>query len=154
MEGASIRLETVVRIKNADVKIESRIGKSGYSDQEIYTFITDFDNFRTLLPEDKVSGWESSGDQCSFQVDPLGRTGLMIVNKEPYSLVKMSSDPEYSSYQFTIWVQLKKAAPEDTRIKVTIEPQVNMMLLPMVKGPLKKLADGLIDKMETFDFPA
>jgi hypothetical protein len=136
------------------MKIESRIGKSASSDEAIYRFISNFHNFKDLLPADRVSGWEASEDKCSFQVDPLGRTGLMIVNKEPYSLVKMSSDPEYSSYQFTIWVQLKKAAPEDTRIKVTIEPQVNMMLLPMVKGPLKKLADGLIDKMETFDFPA
>ena len=78
----------------------------------------------------------------------------MIVNREPHSLIKMSSDPEFSSYQFTIWVQLKKVAPDDTRIKITIEPHVNMMLMPMVKGPLKKLADGLIDKMEGFDFPA
>lgn len=136
------------------MKIESRIGKSASSDQAIYTFIGNFHNFKDLLPADKVSGWEASEDRCSFQVDPLGRTGLMIVQKEAYSLVKMSSDPEYSSYQFTIWVQLKKMAEDDTRIRITIEPHVNRMLMPMVKGPLKKLADGLIDKMETFDFPA
>ena len=135
------------------MKIESRIGKSASSDQAIYKFISNFHNFKDLLPADKVSGWEASEDKCSFQVDPLGRTGLMIVNREPYSLVKMSSDPEFSSYQFTIWVQLKKVAPDDTRIRITIEPHVNMMLMPMVKGPLKKLADGLIEKMETFDFP-
>ena len=66
----------------------------------------------------------------------------------------MSSDPEFSKYQFTIWIQLKKVASDDTRIKITIEPLVNKMLLPMVKVPLKKLADGLIDKMESYDFPA
>ena len=136
------------------MKIERKIGKSASSDQAIYRFISNFHNFRDLLPADRVSGWEASEDKCSFQVDPLGRTGLMIVHKEPHSLIKMSSDPEFSSYQFTIWVQLKKVTPEDTRIKITIEPQVNMMLMPMVKGPLKKLADGLIDKMEDFDFPA
>jgi hypothetical protein len=135
------------------MKIESRIGKSASGDQAIYSFISNFHNFKDLLPADKVSGWEASEDKCSFQVDPLGRTGLMIVQKEPHSLVKMSSDPEFSSYQFTIWVQLKKVAPEDTRIKITIEPHVNMMLMPMVKGPLKKLADGLIDRMESYDFP-
>jgi hypothetical protein len=69
-------------------------------------------------------------------------------------LVKMSSDPEFSKYQFTIWIQLKKVALDDTRIKITIEPLVNKMLLPMVKIPLKKLADGIVDKMESFDFPA
>ena len=136
------------------MKIESRIGKSASSDEAIYKFVSNFHNFKDLLPTDKVSGWEASEDKCSFQVDPLGRTGLMIVNKEPYSLVKMSSDPEFSSYQFTIWVQLKKVAGDDTRIKITIEPHVNMMLMPMVKGPLKKLADGLVEKMESFDFPA
>ena len=134
------------------MKIESRIGKSESSDQQIFTFITNFHNFKELLPEDKVSGWEASEEKCSFQVDPLGRTGLMIIEKQPYKLVKMSSDPEFSSYQFLIWVQLKKLSDRDTRIKITVEPQVNKMLLPMIRGPLKKLADGLIDKMESFDF--
>ncbi|MEA3461014.1 MAG: hypothetical protein U9R49_03975 [Bacteroidota bacterium] len=134
------------------MKIESRIGKSTSSDQQIYAFISNFHNFKDLLPADKVSGWESSEEKCSFQVDPLGRTGLMIVEKNPYSLVKMSSDPEFSSYQFLIWIQLKKVAADDTRIKITIEPQVNKMMLPMLKIPLKKLADGIIDKIESFDF--
>jgi hypothetical protein len=136
------------------MKIESKIGKSTSSDEVIHAFIGNFHNFKDLLPADKVSGWESSEEKCSFQVDPLGRTGLMIVEKAPYSLVKMSSDPEFSKYQFTIWIQLKKVASDDTRIKITIEPLVTKMLLPMVRGPLKKLADGLIDKMESFDFPA
>lgn len=136
------------------MKIESKIGKSTSSDQQIYKFITNFHNFQELLPADKVSGWESSEEKCSFQVDPLGRTGLMIVEKKPSSLVKMSSDPEFSKYQFTIWIQLKKVAPDDTRVKITIEPLVNKMLLPMLKIPLKKLADSIVDKMESYDFPA
>lgn len=136
------------------MKIESKIGKSANSDQQIFKFISNFHNFKELLPADRVSGWEASEERCSFQVDPLGRTGLMIVDKKPYSLVKMSSNPEYSSYQFLIWIQLKKLAQDDTRIKITIEPQVSKMLIPMIKGPLKKLGDGIIDKMESFDFSA
>ena len=85
-------------------------------------------------------------------MDPLGRTGLMIVEKEPYKLVKMVSDPEFSSYQFNIWIQLKKVAENDTRVKVTIEPLVNKMLLPMLKIPLQKLADGIISQIEGFAF--
>ena len=134
------------------MKIESKIGKSVSNDQQIFVFISNFHNFKDLLPADKVSGWEASEEKCSFQVDPLGRTGLMIVEKKPYSMVKMSSDPEFSKYQFTIWIQLKKVAVDDTRIKITIEPLVNKMMLPMLRIPLKKLADGIIDKMEAFDF--
>ena len=134
------------------MKIESKIGKSSHSDQQIYKFITDFNNFKDLLPEGKVSGWESSIDRCSFQVDPLGRTGLQMVEKSPNSLVKIASIPEFSSYQFSIWIQLKQVTENDTRIKVTVEPHVNKMLLPMIKSPLKLFVNGLIDKMEGFSF--
>jgi len=134
------------------MKIESKIGKSVYSDEQIYRFASNFHNFKDLLPADKVSGWEASEDKCSFQVDPLGRTGLMIIEKQAYKLIKMVSDPEFSSYQFTIWIQLKSVSPTDTRVKITVEPQVNRMMMPMIKGPLKKFADGLIDKIEEFKF--
>lgn len=134
------------------MKIESKIGKSRQSDQEIFKFITNFHNFESLLPEGKVSGWEASEDQCSFQVDPLGRTGLQMVDKSPYKLVKMASRPEFSKYQFTIWIQLKKVSENDTRVKITIEPHVNKLLLPMIKAPLKLFVDGLIDKIEGFSF--
>lgn len=134
------------------MKIESKIGKSAHSDCEIYTFITDFENFRSLLPEGKVTGFESSGDRCSFQVEPLGRTGLQILERNPCSLVKYASIPEFSKYQFTIWIQLKKAGENDTRIKITVEPHVNQLLIPMIKGPLKLFVNGLVDKIEGFDF--
>ena len=134
------------------MKIESKIGKSAHSDEQIYTFTSNFHNFKDLLPANRVSGWEASEDKCSFNVDPLGRTGLMIIEKLPSKLIKMVSDPEFSSYQFTIWIQLKHVSQTDTRIKITVEPQVNRMMLPMIKGPLKKFADGLIDKIEEFNF--
>ena len=134
------------------MRIESRLGKSECSDQQIFALLTDFTNFKALLPEEKVTGWEASTDKCSFHVDPVGRTGLEIIEKTPHKLVKIASVPEFSTYQFTIWIQLKHVAENDTRVKITIEPLVNKMLLPMIKGPLKKFADGLIEKVETFEF--
>ena len=134
------------------MKIESKIGKALHSDKEIYAFISDFNNFREILPSGKVSQWEATEDQCSFQVDPLGRTGLEIIEKKPFSLVKMASLKSYSNHQFSIWIQLKSVGEKDTRVKITIEPQVNKMLLPMIKIPLKKFVDALINKMEKFEF--
>jgi len=134
------------------MKIESKIGKSESSDEKIYNFISDFDNFKDLLPPDRVTDWESSGDKCSFRVDPVGRISLQIIEKEPYSLVKMSSVPALSPHEFSMWVQLIKVAENDTRIKITIEPRVNAMLLPMIKSPLKKFVDSLIDRMEAYSF--
>ena len=134
------------------MKIESRIGRSSASDRKIFDFISNFDNFRDLLPPERVSNWESSGDRCSFSVDPVGKTGLVIVEKEACTLVKIKSDPALSAYNFTLWIQLKAVAEDDTRIRITVEPEVNRMLLPMIKGPLKQFVDGLVDRVETFSF--
>ena len=82
----------------------------------------------------------------------MGRTGLQFIEKKPNSLLKIASIPEFSSYQFTIWIQIKKASENDTRVKITIEPHVNKMLLPMIKSPLKLFVNGLINKIEGFDF--
>ena len=138
--------------KNNKMKIESRIGKTTRSDQKIYAFVTDFNNFRRIVPEDRVSDWESSTEQCSFRVDPIGKVTLRIVEKTPSSLVKIASLPEFSSYNFSLWIQLKEVSEQDTRVKVTIEPHVNKMLLPMIKSPLKQLVDGIVEQIETYDF--
>ncbi len=134
------------------MKIESRIGKTDKPSRKIYEFITDFHHFKDLLPADKVTDWEASEERCSFHVSPVGRTGLEIVEKKPHDLVKMASIPGFSNYQFTIWIQLKEVSANDTRIRITIEPQVNRMLLPMIRGPLQQFVDGLVEKMESFSF--
>jgi len=134
------------------MKIESKIGKSEYSDETIYNFITDFNNFRDLIPGDQVKDWESTVDSCTFTIDPVGKTGIKIVEKDPYKLVKVSSMPDMSQYEFTIWIQIVKKEENDTRVKITIEPRINQVLLPFVKSPLKEFADGLIDRIENFKF--
>ncbi|HER07643.1 MAG TPA: hypothetical protein ENO20_01930 [Bacteroides sp.] len=134
------------------MKIESRIGKSSSSDQQIYGFLTDFNNFSRIVPQDRVSQWESSTEQCSFRVDPVGKATLKIVEKKPCSLVKIASVPEFSTYNFTIWIQLKRVNEQDTRVKVTIEPHVNRFLLSMIRSQLKQLVDGIVDQIETFHF--
>ncbi|PID92248.1 MAG: hypothetical protein CSA96_04190 [Bacteroidetes bacterium] len=152
MEKGSLRLETL-SLKDEQMKIESRIGKSSQKDEAIYHFITDFRNFQDLIPQGRVSEWKASEDRCSFKVSPVGLIGLILVEKEAFKCVKLMSDPGIASYQFTIWIQLKQIAENNTRIKITIEPKVSQMMIPMLKGPLKQLADTLVTKMEGYHFP-
>ena len=134
------------------MKIESKIGRSGYSDNTIYDFITDFNNFRNLIPVDQVTDWESSEERCTFKIDPVGKTGLQIIEKSPFKLIKISSIPDLAQYDFTIWIQLVSDNESGTKIKITIEPRVNQVILPFVKTPLKQFVDGLIDRIEAFSF--
>ena len=152
MASGPIKLGQLVNQQDMHMKIESRIGRSARTDQQIYTFITDFNNFKKLIPEDKVTDWESTSDQCSFHVDPVGKVGIRMAEKEPFSLVKITTIPELSTYNFIIWFQLKQVGTEDTRIKITVEPQVNQIIQSMIKSPLKQFVNGIIDSIETYPF--
>ncbi len=134
------------------MKIESKIGNAESGAEQIYNFITDFRNFKNIIPQDKVSNWEADEESCSFKIDTIGKMGMKVFEKEPFKLVKITSDPSISQYNFTMWIQIKEVDPSDSKIKITIEPNINKMLIPIVKSPLKQFIDSLVEKIETFNF--
>jgi len=132
-------------------KIESKIGVINQSAEKIFNYISNFDNFRSLIPEDKVKDFESSGDSCRFNVTGVGQAGLKIIEKEPHKLIKISSD-EQTSFDFLLWIQIKELEPSNSRIKITTEVELNPMMAAMVKKPLKNFVDTLIDQAEKVNY--
>ena len=131
------------------MKIESRTGKSAHPSKQLYEYISDFRNFEQFLPQEQVSEWQAEADHCSFRVLSIGRIEIRIVEKKPFDLIKVESEPSGSSQNFTLWIQFKELAADDTRIRITVEPKVNQFILAMIKPQLKKFVDRLVDRMET-----
>jgi len=132
-------------------KIESRIGIIKESEQKIYSFLSDFNNFRNLIPEDRVKNWESTSDNCKFDVEGIGAVGLKIIEKEPNKLIKITGDGD-KPVPFTVWIQIKEVADKDSRVKITAEVQINPLMASMLKGPLKTFVDTLISQAENIKF--
>ncbi len=133
------------------MKLESKIGKIVSSDEQVYNFLTDFNNFKNLVPNDKISHWKSDEDSCSFSVNPIGKTGIKLLEKEPYKLIKLTSLDD-DRFNFTFWVQLKKLEENDTRIKLTLEADMNPMIQMMAKKPLQEFLDKLVDQLMKYNF--
>jgi len=132
-------------------RIESRIGIIRESDEKIYKFLSDFNNFRNVIPEEQVKNWESTGDTCKFDVEGIGSVGLKIIEKEPNKLIKMTGDGD-KPVPFTVWIQIKEVAEKDSRIKVTAEVQINPLMASMLKGPLQKFVDTLVTQAEAIKY--
>lgn len=133
------------------MKLESKIGKVIYSDEQVYNFLTDFNNFESLIPKDKITNWESDENSCSFSVNPIGKTGMKIVEKESCKLIKIVS-LENAKYNFTFWLQLKKIDENNTGIKLTLQADLNPMIQMMAKKPLQEFLDKMIDQLVKYDF--
>ncbi len=132
-------------------KIESRIGVIKYNDEKVYSFISDFSNFSNLIPGDKITDWQADREKCSFSIAGIGRAGLKYVEKDPFKLIKIASD-ENTPMHLTMWIQLKNTGENETKVKVTIEPDVNSVMMMMIKNPLEQFLERLVNEMEKFRF--
>ncbi len=130
-------------------KFESEIKKVSQSDEKIFKFISDFNNFKSLIPQDKIKNWQSTEDTCKFSVDGIGDAGLRIVEKQASTTVKYSTDGKVP-FNFFLWIQLKQVAENDTRIKLTIKADLNPMMKMMVGKHVKKFLNMLGDAIANY----
>ncbi len=132
-------------------KYTSKVGKINKSDELIYTFLTDFNNLKAVVPEDKVKDFEATEDACKFKIDGVGQAGLKIIEKEPFKLIKITSDGK-SPFSFFFWIQLKPIdeSGETTAIRLTIDANLNPMMKMMVGKHMQKGMDAMVDQITTF----
>ena len=72
--------------------------------------------------------------------------GMKIVEREEPKLIKLEWDGRLP-FEFQVWIQLLDNGPYDTRLRITAEAELNMMMKMLLKGKLEKginqLAEGL-----------
>jgi len=129
------------------MKIESRIGKVQADQEKVFTLLADFRNLNNYIPSEKVSDFQATIDSCTFTVEPIGKFGMQIIEREPNNLIKIANDKAVP-FNFNMWIQLKEVGALDTRVKITLKAELNPMLNLVAKNPLKKFVETLIDKIE------
>ena len=72
-------------------RIESQQVAVNKSAEEIYTFISNFNNFNQLMPS-SVEDLETTEDTCSFSIKGMPTIRLKIGEKIPFTHVSMVAD--------------------------------------------------------------
>lgn len=120
-------------------EFESKIVAIHRDPEEIFRVLSDFRLFTPFIPTDKLEGWTAEEDSCSFIVKGVGQTGLRIIEKEPFKMVKITGDGKLP-FEFFLWLQLKEVGIKDTRMKLTLKADLSVMLKMMLQ---KQLAEGI-----------
>ena len=111
---------------------------------QIYAMASRFDNFTPVL-KDRVEEWQATEDTCSFKVKGF-TASMRIIDREEPKLVKIVSG-ESTPMDFTFWFQLHEVDPTDTRMRMVLHVELNMMMRMMIggkiQGGLDKAVEGL-----------
>ena len=67
---------------------------------------------------------------------------LRIVDREPGKTIKIQGE-EGNPVDFTFWLQLKEVAPYDTRMRIVVHAELNMMMKMLIGKKLQ----GAVDQM-------
>ena len=139
-------------------RVVSDVQKINSAIADVYAFLSDFSKIGKLIetarqmgagnqmPElaDKIEDVRTTEDSCTFMVKGVGEMGMKIVEREEPKLIKLDGR---LPFEFQVWIQLLDNGPYDTRLRITAEAELNMMMKMLLKGKLEKginqLAEGL-----------
>ena len=126
----------------------SEVKTISYSETDIFNMLSDLSNLENMkdkIPQEKISDFSFDKDSCSFSINPVGKIKFSIIEREPSKTIKFKADE--SPIDVTLWIQLKQVEENDTKMKLTIKAELNPFIKPMVSKPIQeginKIADVL-----------
>ncbi len=122
---------------------ESAVKTVNYSDKTIFQFLTNFKNYENLLPADKITHFSATENSFGFSIKPLGRFLLQIVGKEEFKKIKMQGEAKVN---FDLMVDLIPFTEEVTKLKVTINADLNPFEKMIAAKPIQSLVDSIAEQ--------
>lgn len=129
-------------------KFESSVKHVQASQEAVYVKLSDLSNLEHLkdrIPADKVNNLSFDSDSLSFEVSPVGKITLEIVEREPCKCIKFGTT--VSPLPFNLWIQIVPVTETECKMKLTIGMELNPFMKAMVQKPLQegleKMADAL-----------
>jgi len=127
-------------------RIESEIVTINALPEKVYNFISNFDNFTNLVPE-QVENWQSTGDSCSFEVKGLATLGLRITGKSPFSKVTMKGEGKLP-FNFTIESLIQETFPGQCQVQLILDSDMSQFIAVMAANPLRNFIDVIVKKLK------
>jgi len=127
-------------------QIESERVVINNSKELIYNFLSNFNNFGKLMPE-QIINWNSTDDSCSFTIKGLTELNMKIKEKTPFDQIIIESDSKVP-FTFELKWYFKVVEINKTEAQLIFIADLNPMLNMMVSKPLQNFVNILVVKLK------
>lgn len=115
------------------------------SQKYVYEFLTNLENFKQLMP-DNINKFEVDGDSFLFSLAGMPEIRLVLKEKIEYDRIVLGAAS--SKLNFSLTAILHDLAGEKCEAQLLFEGDFNPMMAMMVKSPLQKFINTLIEKAQ------
>lgn len=126
----------------AHFSIESSVQSTKTETPVLFDFMGDFNNFKHLLPEDKIENFECTADQCSFGIKGLVPLTIKIKERVPKSRITFET-LGLAKFVFTLHIHFRS----QNQALVQLEGDMNPFIKIMAEKPLTELVNTMASKL-------
>lgn len=113
--------------------------------KEVFDFLSDFNNFEKLMPE-QVVGWHSTTDECTFTIKGMATLGMKIIEKVPNSLVKVAKNGS-APFEFNLSCMIDDLQ-QQCAVQLAFDADLNPVMKMMASKPLTNFLNLLVNKLK------
>ena len=131
----------------------SEIKTIPFNDERIFSMLSDLSNLERIqdrIPQDHIKKFSFDSDSCQIEISPIGKVDFQIVNREPYKTIKFETSN--SPFPLLLWIQLKQATDDITKMKLTVRADLNPLLKTMVSKQVQEGVDKLADMLASLPY--
>lgn len=131
------------------------------SAEKVYEKFSNLDNLASLLKrvpdgtvpseqQELLENIQIDSDSITMPGGPVGSLRLVIAERREPTLIRLEG--EGTPVPLSVSMHIQPTGPDTCNAQAEIEIELPMMLAPMVKGPLQKMADQFDDVMKAISF--
>lgn len=115
------------------------------SQQEMFNFLTNVENYKQVMPESLEKFEVTAPDTFLFALKGMPEIELQIIETREPELIILGSTSE--KLNFSIELIIEPAGADQSDVQLFFEGKFNTMVAMMVKGPLKKFINTLSENI-------
>jgi carbon monoxide dehydrogenase subunit G len=132
----------------SSLNIETKTGTIQKNISEIFSFLSNMNNFKGLVQDQHIKNWQSTEQYCTFDVEGAGNVGFIISEKVPNERISYKNYGNVP-FDYLLTVYMNPKGENETEIKLQFEADVNPVIKMMIKKPLENLLNTIIEKLDT-----
>jgi hypothetical protein len=129
----------------AHFSIDSKVLATTSPSAQLYELMGDFNNFKHLLPEDKIEDFTCTADACSFGIRGVTTLNIRIKEKEAPNRITFETTG-LAKFVFTLHI-LFAQNPDTCQVK--LDGDLNPFIKMMAEKPLTELVNTMATKLST-----
>ena len=126
-------------------RLESDIVTVNKTPKEVFDFLSDFNNYQKLMP-DQVTDWKSTADDCVFTIKGMATLGMKMKEKIPNSSIIIERNGK-APFDFHLSCTIADKGSQ-SEAQLFFDADLNPMLKMMASKPLTNFLNLIAAKLK------